>query len=147
MIASVSPASMLGGLPNITALRLLKVWVLLAPEECPPLLHTRSIYLWVGFRSATPRLLAPAVTHPGLSDGELAPFPTLPGMNRFGIRSGFPHLLARMGAPLLRHVASWHRGLQQATHYCLHYYHGIWDTSDILPQHPLMNLHVHEGRT
>jgi hypothetical protein len=38
MIASVSPASMLGGLPNITALQLLKVWVLLAPEECPPLL-------------------------------------------------------------------------------------------------------------
>jgi hypothetical protein len=38
MIASVSPASMLVGLPNITELRLLKVWVLLATEECPPLL-------------------------------------------------------------------------------------------------------------
>jgi hypothetical protein len=38
MIASVSPAFMLGGLPNITALRILKVWVLLKTEECPPLL-------------------------------------------------------------------------------------------------------------
>jgi hypothetical protein len=72
----------------------------------------------LSFRSATPRLLAPAVTHPGLSDGELAPFPTLPGMNRFGIRSGFPHLLARMGAPLLRHVAPWHCGMQLPV--CLH---------------------------
>jgi hypothetical protein len=72
----------------------------------------------LSFRSATPRLLAPAVTHPGLSDGELAPFPTLPGMKTFGIRSGFPHLLARMGAPLLRHVASWHRGMQLPD--CLH---------------------------
>jgi hypothetical protein len=33
MIASVSKASMLGGLPNITALRLLKVWFLLATEK------------------------------------------------------------------------------------------------------------------
>jgi hypothetical protein len=79
----------------------------------------------LSFRSATPRLLAPAVTHPGLSDGELAPFPTLPGMNTFGIRSPVRlwrrlslclrqtlHLLARMGAPLLRHVAPWHRGMQ-----------------------------------
>jgi hypothetical protein len=72
----------------------------------------------LSFRSATTRLLAPAVTHPGLSDGELAPFPTLPGMNTFGIRSGFPHLLARMGAPLLRHVASWHCGMQLPV--CLH---------------------------
>jgi hypothetical protein len=72
----------------------------------------------LSFRSATPRLLAPAVTHPGLSDGELAPFPTLPGMKTSGIRSGFPHLLARMGAPLLRHVASWHRGMQLPD--CIH---------------------------
>jgi hypothetical protein len=70
-----------------------------------PQIRTQQGGSHVAYRSATPRLLAPAVTHPGLSDGELAPFPTLPEMNTSGLRSGFPHLLARMGAPLLRHVA------------------------------------------
>jgi hypothetical protein len=49
---------------------------------------------------------------------EFAFFLTLSTIKIRGLRSGFPHLLARMGAPLLRHVASWHRGMQLPV--CLH---------------------------